>query len=67
MVEDDIKEGGRYEIAVESEAGVKTVVQFQKDYIANTAGSILIMILILATVICLFVGLLFRNKLKVDN
>lgn len=62
-----IKDGGEYEVVVESEAGVRTVVEFEKDHIANTAGSILIIILILATVICLFVGLLFRNKLKVDN
>lgn len=62
-----IKEGGLYEIVVESEAGVQTVIGFQKDYIPNAAGSILIIILILATVISLFAGLVFRNKQKVDN
>jgi hypothetical protein len=62
-----IKDGGKYEIVVESEAGVKSVVEFKKDYIANKAGSVLMIVLILAVVICLFAGLLFRNKLKVDN
>ena len=62
-----IKDGGKYEIVVESEAGVKSVVEFKKDYIANQAGSVLMIVLILAVVICLFAGLLFRNKLKVDN
>ena len=62
-----IKEGGKYEIVVESEAGVMAAVEFQKDYIANTAGSVLITIVILASVISLFAGLVLRNKLKVDN
>ena len=62
-----IKEGGKYEIVVESEAGVQTVIEFQRDYILNAAGSTLIIILILATVTCLFAGLVFRNKQKVDN
>ena len=62
-----IKDGGEYKIVVESESGVKTTIKFKKDYIANTAGSVLITILILAVVICLFAGLLLRNKLKVDD
>lgn len=62
-----IKDGGEYEVVIESEAGVKTSVKFKKDYIANTAGSVLIIIVILGLVICLFAGLLMRNKLKVDN
>ena len=62
-----IKDGGKYEIVVESEAGVQTVIEFQRDYIANTAGSVLIIILILATVISLFAGIVLRNKQKVDD
>ena len=62
-----IKDGGEYEIIVESEAGVRTIINFHKDFIANTAGSVLITVLILTTVCCLFAGLILRNKLKVDH
>jgi hypothetical protein len=62
-----ITEGGSYKIVVESEAGVQTVIEFDKDFIANTEGSVLVVVAILTISGCLFIGLIFRNKLKVDK
>ena len=62
-----IDEGGDYEIIIESEALVKTSVTFTRAHIPNTASSILIIITILGIVMALFGGLIFRNRLKVDE
>jgi LPXTG-motif cell wall-anchored protein len=62
-----INEGGSYEVVIESEAGVQTSVVFTRAHIPNTASSILIIITILGIVMALFGGLIFRNRLKVDE
>lgn len=62
-----IDEGGNYEIVVESEASVQSSVSFTRAHIPNTASSILIIITLLALVGALFGGLVFRNRLKVDE
>ena len=62
-----IDEGGEYRIVVESEAGVKTELNFVRKHVMNTSGSIFIMITIAALVVALFVGLIYRNKSKTDK
>lgn len=62
-----INEGGEYRIVVESEAGVETELTFVRKHVMNTEGSIFIMIIIAASVVALFVGLIYRNKSKTDK
>ena len=62
-----IDEGGSYEIIVESEASIQTIVTFTRAHMPNTASSILIIITIMGLVVALFGGLVFRNRLKVDE
>ena len=62
-----IDEGGTYEIVVESEAAIQTSVTFTRAHVPNTASSILIIITIMGIVVALFGGLIFRNRLKVDE
>lgn len=62
-----ISESGKYRIVVESEAGVKTELFFERKYVPNAAGSILIIVLALAAVAGLLVGLVWRNHSKTDD
>jgi hypothetical protein len=62
-----ISQSGKYRIVVENEAKVKTVLNFERKYIANKAGSILIIILALASVAGLMVSLAWRNHSKTDE
>ena len=62
-----ISESGKYRIVVESEAGVKTELFFERKYVPNAAGSILIIVLALAAVVGLLVGLVWRNHSKTDD
>ena len=62
-----INEGGEYRIVVESEAGVETELTFVRKHVMNTEGSIFIMVVIFASVVALFVGLVYRNKSKTDK
>jgi hypothetical protein len=62
-----ITEGGKYRVVVESEAGVKTELSFERKHVMNTAGSVFIMVLIALSVVGLFTGLVYRNKSKTDD
>lgn len=62
-----INESGKYKIVVENEAGIKTELVFERKYIPNVAGSVLIIILALAAVAGLMVGLIWRNHSKTDD
>ena len=62
-----IDEAGEYRIVVENEAGVITELVFERRYIPNVAGSMLIIVLGLATVVGLMVGLVWRNHSKTDD
>jgi hypothetical protein len=62
-----INEAGKYKIIVENEAGVQTELSFERKYIPNVAGSVLIIVLALTSVIGLFVGLIWRNHSKTDD
>ena len=62
-----IKEAGKYKIIVQNEAGIQTELAFERKYIPNVAGSVLIIVLALAAVIGLFVGLIWRNHSKTDD
>lgn len=62
-----ITEGGNYTIVVINEAGVETSVSFVRKYIPNTAGNVLIIVLILIAVVIVFIGLVYRQRSKVDE
>jgi hypothetical protein len=62
-----IDEGGNYEVIIESEASVQTSVTFTRAHVPNTASSVLIIITIMSIVVALFGGLVFRNRLRVDE
>ena len=62
-----ISEAGKYKIIVENEAGVQTELSFERRYIPNFAGSMLIIVLSITIVIGLFVGLIWRNHSKTDD
>ena len=62
-----ISDSGKYRIVVESEAGVATELFFERKYVPNAAGSILIIVLALAAVAGLLVGLIWRNHSKTDD
>lgn len=62
-----INEAGKYRIVVENEAGVKTELSFERRYVPNVAGSVLIIVLALAAVVGLMVGLVWRNHSKTDD
>ena len=62
-----ITEGGNYTIVVTNEAGVETSVSFVKKYIPNTSGNVLIIVLILIVALVVFIGLVYRQRSKVDE
>lgn len=62
-----ISEAGKYRIVIESEAGVQTELFFERKYIPNVPGSILIIVLAMASVAGLFIGLIWRNHSKTDD
>ena len=62
-----ISEAGKYRIVVENEAGVQTELFFERRYVPNVAGSVLIIVLAMAAVAGLFVGLIWRNHSKTDD
>ena len=62
-----ITEGGEYRIVVTNEAGVKTELSFTRKNIPNTAGNVLIIIIILAISTVVFIGLVYRQRSKVDD
>ena len=62
-----ISEAGKYKIVVENEAGVQTELSFERKYVPNVAGSVLIIVLSFAAVVGLFVGLIWRNHSKTDD
>ena len=62
-----ISEAGKYKIVVENEAGVTTEFTFERKYVPNVAGSVLIIILSLVCVGGLMVGLIWRNHSKTDD
>ena len=62
-----ISEAGKYKIIVENEAGIQTELSFERKYIPNVAGSVLIIVLAFASVLGLFVGLIWRNHSKTDD
>ena len=62
-----INEAGKYRIVVENEAGITTEFSFERKYIPNVAGSVLIIILSLVAVGGLMVGLIWRNHSKTDD
>jgi len=63
----EISDGGKYKIVIVNNAGNETVLEFTRTHIANTAGSVLIIILMVGIAIALFVGILLRNRSKVDK
>lgn len=62
-----ITEGGDYKIVVTNEAGVSTSVSFVKKHILNTPGNVLIVVLILLVAVVVFIGLVYRQRSKVDE
>ena len=62
-----ISEAGKYKIVVENEAGIKTELCFERKYVPNVAGSVLIIVLALMAVTGFFVGLIWRNHSKTDD
>lgn len=62
-----ITEGGDYKIVVTNEAGVSTSVSFVKKQILNTPGNVLIVVLILLVAVVVFIGLIYRQRSKVDE
>ena len=62
-----IKEGGKYRIVVENEAGIRTELTFERKHIPNAAGSILIITVSLTLVAGLLLGLIWRNHSKTDD
>ena len=62
-----IIEGGSYTIVVTNEAGVETSVSFEKKYIPNTSGNVLIIVIILLVAMVVFIGLVYRQRSKVDE
>ena len=63
----EISESGKYRLVVENEAGITTELTFERKYVPNVAGSILIIVLSLAAATCLLVGLIWRNHSKTDD
>ena len=63
----EISESGKYRLVVENEAGITTEFAFERKYVPNAAGSILIIVLSLAAATCLLVGLIWRNHSKTDD
>lgn len=62
-----ITEGGNYRIVVTNEAGVETTVSFVRKYIPNSAGNVLIIVLIIIAALVVFIGLVYRQRSKVDE
>lgn len=62
-----ISEAGKYKIVIENEAGIQIELSFERKFIPNVAGSVLIIVLALVAVIGLFVGLIWRNHSKTDD
>ena len=62
-----ITEGGNYTIVVMNEAGVETSVSFVKKHVPNTPGNVLIITLIMITALIVFIGLIYRQRSKVDE
>lgn len=62
-----MNEAGKYRILIENEAGVTKELFFELKYVPNVAGSVLIIVLALTTVVGLFVGLIWRNHSKTDD
>ena len=62
-----ITEGGEYKIVVTNEAGVQSSVSFVRKNIPNVAGNVLIIVVILAMVTVIFIGLVYRQRSKVDD
>ena len=62
-----ISSAGKYRIVVENEASVRTELIFERKYVPNVAGSVLIIVLGLVAVIGFFIGLIWRNHSKTDD
>lgn len=62
-----IKEGGDYTIVVRNAAGVETSLSFTRKHIPNTAGNVLIFVLIFALIAVVTIGLVYRNHSKSDE
>ena len=62
-----ITEGGDYTIVVTNEAGVETSVSFVKKHVPNAPGNILIIVLIMIAALVVFIGLVYRQRSKVDE
>lgn len=62
-----ITEGGSYTIVVTNEAGVEVSLSFEKKHIPNTSGNVLIIVLIMITALIVFIGLVYRQRSKVDE
>ncbi len=62
----EITEKGNYKIVVVNEAGGSTEIEFTRVYTANVATSSLIIVVIVAIVIGLFAGLLFRKRSRIE-
>lgn len=62
-----ISEGGNYKIVVCNEAGVDTTLTFTRKHIPNTAGNVLIFVVLFAFVVIIIIGLIYRNRSKTDD
>lgn len=62
-----IDEGGDYTIIVRNAAGVETSLSFTRKHIPNTAGNVLIFVLLFSLVAIISVGLIYRNRSKSDD
>ena len=62
-----ITDAGKYKILIKNEAGLTQELVFERKYVPNIAGSVLIIILSFAAVAGFFVGLIWRNHSKTDD
>jgi len=62
-----ISEGGEYRVVITNEAGVSTTLNFTRNNIANTAGSVLIIVICLLFSVGILVGSIIHNHQKVDD
>lgn len=58
---------GNYEVVVRNRAGSEITFTFTHKYVANTATSVLIIVACVAIATGIFIGLLYRNRSKIDE
>jgi len=62
-----IDEGGKYTVVIRNQAGVETSLSFNRIYVPNTAGSVLIITICFVGVLGILIGMILKNKQKFDD